>query len=39
MRMEQGRHVLFYRETEGGVLIVRILHQRMLPEGQSFDEA
>jgi len=28
----------FYRETERGILIVRILHQRMLPEGQTFDE-
>lgn len=32
-RMEHGRHVLFYREDKsGGVLISRILHQRMLPK-------
>ena len=31
-RMEQGRHVVFYRHTGDGVLIVRILHERMLPE-------
>ena len=33
-RMEHGRHVLFYRQV-GGILISRILHQRMLPERQS----
>jgi toxin ParE1/3/4 len=31
-RMEQGRHALFFRKIEEGVLIVRILHVRMLPE-------
>ena len=31
-RMEHGRHVIFYREDAGGVLVSRILHQRMLPE-------
>ena len=30
-RMEQGRHVIFYRQQEPGILVVRILHQRMLP--------
>ncbi|MGA3202513.1 MAG: type II toxin-antitoxin system RelE/ParE family toxin, partial [Bryobacteraceae bacterium] len=34
-RMEHGRHVLFYRQVAGGILISRILHQRMLPERQS----
>lgn len=37
-RIEQGRHVVFYREESGGVLISRILHRRMLPENQSIDE-
>ena len=31
-RMEVGSHVLFYRKLPEGVLVVRILHQRMLPE-------
>jgi toxin ParE1/3/4 len=30
-RMEQGSHVIFYRETSSGVLITRILHRGMLP--------
>jgi toxin ParE1/3/4 len=37
-RMEHGRHVVFYRIKAGGVLVSRILHQRMLPEKQSIDE-
>jgi toxin ParE1/3/4 len=37
-RMEQGRHVVVYREEPGGVLISRILHQRMLPEHQAIDD-
>jgi toxin ParE1/3/4 len=38
-RMEQGRHVIFYREDAGGgILISRILHQRMLPEKQTIDD-
>jgi toxin ParE1/3/4 len=37
-RMEHGRHVVFYRETAGGILVSRILHQRMLPERQSIDD-
>jgi toxin ParE1/3/4 len=32
-RLECGKHVVFYRRERGGVLIVRILHQRMLPAG------
>ena len=37
-RMEHGRHVVFYREEGGGVLVCRILHQRMLPEIQAIDD-
>jgi toxin ParE1/3/4 len=33
-RMEHGRHVVFYRQAAGGILVSRILHQRMLPERQ-----
>ncbi len=34
-RMERGRHVVFYREAAGGILVSRILHQRMLPNRQA----
>jgi toxin ParE1/3/4 len=37
-RMKQGKHVVFYREEPGGILVCRILHQRMLPENQPIDE-
>jgi toxin ParE1/3/4 len=36
-RMEHGRHVVFYRQDAGGVLVSRILHQRMLPERHAID--
>jgi toxin ParE1/3/4 len=29
-RMESGLHVVFYRQETGGILVLRILHQRML---------
>jgi toxin ParE1/3/4 len=31
-RLEYGKHVVFYRQEQTGILIVRILHQSMLPE-------
>ncbi len=31
-RLEHGKHVVFYRQEHTGILIVRILHQSMLPE-------
>ena len=31
-RMEAGRHVIFFREQGKRILVVRILHQRMLPD-------
>jgi toxin ParE1/3/4 len=37
-RMEQGSHVIFYRETKQGIVVSRILHQNMLPLWQPFDE-
>lgn len=37
-RMEHGRHVVLYRQAAGGILVSRILHQRMLPERQSIDD-
>ena len=38
-RFEKGRHVLFYRRQDDGILISRILHQSMLPEQQPFEDA
>lgn len=29
---EHERHSIFYRQTEGGILVVRVLHQRMQPK-------
>ena len=37
-RMEQGGHVIFYRPEPGGILVSRILHQRMLPERHLMDD-
>jgi toxin ParE1/3/4 len=37
-RMERGRHVVFYRECAGGILVSRILHQRMLAESRAIDD-
>ena|ERR1035437_1753225 len=36
-RHEQGKHVVFYRVTPGGVRIVRILHQQMIPSKSHFE--
>jgi toxin ParE1/3/4 len=39
-RFEKGRHGLFCRREEDGILVSRILDQSMMPEQQSFqDEA
>ena len=37
-RLEHGKHVVFYRQERGGILVSRILHQRMLPELHSTDD-
>ena len=37
-RFEKGRHVLFYRHWEDGILVARILHQSMLPDGKPFED-
>ena len=37
-RHEHGRHVVFYRQGRGGILISRILHQRMLPDRQAIED-
>ncbi|MBT9330740.1 type II toxin-antitoxin system RelE/ParE family toxin [Paracidobacterium acidisoli] len=37
-RMEEGRHVIFYRPEEYGAFISRVLHQSMLPDEQIFTD-
>jgi toxin ParE1/3/4 len=37
-RMEQGQHVIFYRQEPAGIVILRILHRRMLPERHLADD-
>jgi toxin ParE1/3/4 len=37
-RVEHEKHVVFYRNDNTGSLIVRILHQRALPEDRAMDE-
>ncbi len=37
-RMGCGQHVVFYRVEAGGILVSRILHQRMLPERHVIDD-
>ncbi|MGA2712858.1 MAG: type II toxin-antitoxin system RelE/ParE family toxin [Bryobacteraceae bacterium] len=37
-RMEQGKHVVFFRREPGGILVSRILHERMLPERRAIDD-
>lgn len=38
LRMESGRHIVFYRRAEGRILISRILHRSMLPEKHAIDD-
>ena len=35
-RREQGKHVIFFRREHEGILVLRILHERMLPERHCF---
>jgi toxin ParE1/3/4 len=37
-RFETGRHVIFYRPEKGGILVVRILHQSMMPDRHPFHD-
>ncbi len=37
-RIEQGSHVIFYRQQDHGIFIIRILHKAMLPETHSLDD-
>ncbi len=36
-RHEQGKHIVFYRLKPGGVRIVRVLHQQMVPSEPRFE--
>ena len=38
-RLEHESHVVFYRPERGGVVIWRILHQRMLPDSYIGDKS
>ena len=37
-KYQAGRHLIFYRQEEGGIAIIRILHERMDIEQLSTDE-
>jgi toxin ParE1/3/4 len=37
-RMEVGKHVIFFRREPTGILVSRIVHERMLPERHAFDD-
>ena len=37
-RLEHGKHVVFYRQERAGILVSRILHQRMLPDRHIDDD-
>ena len=37
-RMECGRHVIFYEIEDAGIIVWRILHQRMLPKMHVIDD-
>jgi toxin ParE1/3/4 len=37
-RIEHGRHVVFYRLQPKGILVSRIVHQKMLPEHQPHED-
>lgn len=36
-RFEHGKHVVFYRIVIDGILIVRVLHQQMMPTKSRFE--
>jgi toxin ParE1/3/4 len=37
-RHEHGKHVLFYGQEREGILVSRILHQRMLPKRHAIND-
>ena len=38
-RSEIGSHVVFFRSSNHGILVLRILHRRMMPENRLPEEA
>ena len=38
LRHEHSKHVIFYRVEAKGILISRILHQRMLPDPRAVED-
>jgi toxin ParE1/3/4 len=36
-RHEHGTHVVFYRQERGGIVVSRVLHQRMLSDRHAID--
>lgn len=36
--MERGKHVVFYREHDDGILVSRILHVSMLPDKYTMED-
>jgi toxin ParE1/3/4 len=36
-RFEVGKHVVFYRAEPDGILVVRVLHQQMVPAKAQFE--
>jgi plasmid stabilization system protein ParE len=38
LRAEQAGHVVFFRREVTGILVCRVLHQRMLPGAQPIDD-
>lgn len=36
-RHEHGKHVVYYRMKPGGIRIVRVLHQQMIPAKSHFE--
>ena len=37
-RIEQGKHVVFFRREKDGILVSRILRERMLPDRHTIDD-
>jgi len=37
MRFEVGKHVVFYQTEQGGIHVIRVLHQQMLPAKSKFE--
>ena len=38
-RIEQGKHVVFFRPEANGIFICRMLHQRILPDRHLFEDS